>query len=870
MYRHNIQTNIKELFTRNNRFIVPLYQRNFAWGSTEITQLQQDIYESFKINRESSYFVGSIVYISRANGDYEIIDGQQRLTVIALAVKLFDFIHWNRCKLDYDSRDQMSEFLSNFYEKFDGQNESSLLDNTNGDLGKEKLINAIDCILSCELDLDDENLHLKAYLRTEEGRSFVDYFFNNVIFVLAEMPQDTDVATYFEIMNNSGEQLQKHEIVKSQMMGSVDMTEVQMENFTHVWDACSHMGVRIEKSFNRSERNLLFGDIYQELHAENIWSIVNESIDEKDGESIEEIIDNKKYNITEGNEKSIDDDDNTENKGDSLIDFPNFLMIVFRLLYNKQYKERMNNNDIPLNEKDLLKVYNRVKDIIDPDEFIQKLLFYRLILDHYIIRSDEDDENNRWELKTPKRVEYREKIKLQEENTFKSAHQDKIIKALSMLQVSYPSRKNKRYLYHILSWFKEGKMSIDGDWYLQKLNKLILSFFNSYKEDENLYCLGTSTPRFILNFIDYLYYCSDDKHQKFDFRYNNSVEHHLPQSCESYTTYGRDVIDSIGNLCLISKRLNSSLNDNDPISKVNKTLARSQRLSPKRSIMYERTKKNKKWDDKDIKKHRDEVVALIGRRLEILSFDKLEMNNLTCRAMIATGYKGTQTGYCYGWPKYNFCVSSGKEFKDAYNTVLEWQKVNPLKSLEDFIVERVEMKDNGLKEWQIIFATDSSVTNYCLSRNFSRQLHDSVTLLRGNRFGPYAARDLGIHLLYQKLKHDMKIYPCDIDAEGLNMNLSSLPLFQKSTEQGSKVMLSIWVDQESQNWCYALNSGRNANALENRHLVEQGWEKGKYGYYISKQPYLCTNDNSFMRISVQNAYKSIKFILNKLTEKYTS
>ena len=32
-----------------------------------------------------------------------------------------------------------------------------------------------------------------------------------------EIPQDTDVASYFEIMNNRGAQLQKHEILKSFM-----------------------------------------------------------------------------------------------------------------------------------------------------------------------------------------------------------------------------------------------------------------------------------------------------------------------------------------------------------------------------------------------------------------------------------------------------------------------------------------------------------------------------------------------------------------------------------------------------------------------------------------------------------------------------
>ena len=49
-------------------------------------------------------------------------------------------------------------------------------------------------------------------------QDFADYLFSHVQIIKVEVPPDTDLNHYFEIMNNRGEQLEKHEILKAQMM----------------------------------------------------------------------------------------------------------------------------------------------------------------------------------------------------------------------------------------------------------------------------------------------------------------------------------------------------------------------------------------------------------------------------------------------------------------------------------------------------------------------------------------------------------------------------------------------------------------------------------------------------------------------------
>ncbi len=69
----------------NNRFIIPVYQRNYDWKIENCKQLYDDLVKIVK-QRKKSHFFGSVVS-QKATGRYEnflIIDGQQRLTTISL------------------------------------------------------------------------------------------------------------------------------------------------------------------------------------------------------------------------------------------------------------------------------------------------------------------------------------------------------------------------------------------------------------------------------------------------------------------------------------------------------------------------------------------------------------------------------------------------------------------------------------------------------------------------------------------------------------------------------------------------------------------------------------------------------------------
>ena len=56
METKNLNKSLKEIF--QCKYIIPLYQRNYAWGADEINLLLQDIYENYKkSNGSQKYFI---------------------------------------------------------------------------------------------------------------------------------------------------------------------------------------------------------------------------------------------------------------------------------------------------------------------------------------------------------------------------------------------------------------------------------------------------------------------------------------------------------------------------------------------------------------------------------------------------------------------------------------------------------------------------------------------------------------------------------------------------------------------------------------------------------------------------------------------
>jgi alkylated DNA nucleotide flippase Atl1 len=85
------------LMTQDRQFRVPLYQRHYRWRTDQQDDLWQDILEQYAATAEAGgdvprHFIGSVVAVERDPDplhdfrDFRIVDGQQRLTTLSVAI----------------------------------------------------------------------------------------------------------------------------------------------------------------------------------------------------------------------------------------------------------------------------------------------------------------------------------------------------------------------------------------------------------------------------------------------------------------------------------------------------------------------------------------------------------------------------------------------------------------------------------------------------------------------------------------------------------------------------------------------------------------------------------------------------------------
>ncbi|HJC33606.1 MAG TPA: DUF262 domain-containing HNH endonuclease family protein [Candidatus Mediterraneibacter faecipullorum] len=77
---------------KEHPFVIPEYQRPYAWGCDEVQTLFDDLWdfttsEGGGTDGNSTYFLGTIVSYENEHGEQEIIDGQQRITSLFLLLR---------------------------------------------------------------------------------------------------------------------------------------------------------------------------------------------------------------------------------------------------------------------------------------------------------------------------------------------------------------------------------------------------------------------------------------------------------------------------------------------------------------------------------------------------------------------------------------------------------------------------------------------------------------------------------------------------------------------------------------------------------------------------------------------------------------
>ena len=309
------------------KYVVPVYQREFAWGEKEIAQLIEDVNDF----EGKEYCLGTLVVDVRDGGDYEVIDGQQRLTALFLLLAALG-IDVKGESLIYDCRDSSNDALREIQklvphfgnecrESSDKALDALPADGKDGEGGLFVAFRTVRDILA-RMNVDVEGLKEKL---------------KRTVIFRVQVPANTDRNRYFEVMNTRGEQLEPADLVKADLMGMLTR-ESDRRKAAEIWQACSDMTGYVQMHFPAERRKRLFGERWDKLPSV-AWESGDASDDaaaraaagegNADKSSIADILSQKgaKENVA----MSDEDADESEAEYAGVIGFPHFLLHTFKV-----------------------------------------------------------------------------------------------------------------------------------------------------------------------------------------------------------------------------------------------------------------------------------------------------------------------------------------------------------------------------------------------------------------------------------------------------------------------------------------------------------------------------------------------------------
>lgn len=104
---------------KGKKFVIPHYQRGYRWGESEVRALLEDIWDFVQATKEkgnrAEFYCLQPVVLKKDEPQYNVIDGQQRLTTIFLIIKYLK--NENFFNISYETREDSAIFLQNIQDK---------------------------------------------------------------------------------------------------------------------------------------------------------------------------------------------------------------------------------------------------------------------------------------------------------------------------------------------------------------------------------------------------------------------------------------------------------------------------------------------------------------------------------------------------------------------------------------------------------------------------------------------------------------------------------------------------------------------------------------------------------------------------------
>lgn len=227
---------IKDIFSKWYR--IPNYQRPYVWGKDQIFELLDDITTAYQKDKNSEYFLGSLVLQDRDNPDFpefDVLDGQQRLTTLFLITAVIrdlttDKKRKNTCqesifqekndddniperlRIVFDIRDEVKQFVDDYI-----KSENSTLSGKIKEIANDKNQN------KSVYNMANAILYIRDYFNEHQNiDDFFPFLRNKVILICVSTKSLDDAFKLFTVLNNRGVKLRGADILKSDNLSLID------------------------------------------------------------------------------------------------------------------------------------------------------------------------------------------------------------------------------------------------------------------------------------------------------------------------------------------------------------------------------------------------------------------------------------------------------------------------------------------------------------------------------------------------------------------------------------------------------------------------------------------------------------------------
>ena len=245
------ETNLNKLFSSDFKYKIPFYQRPFSWGETQFDLLIDSILES--MNNVEGHFLGAILLQEKSPGKYDLVDGQQRITALAILMAVIrdntdsGDIQQEMQKCIYQEENKLRRLHESMRIQPWEKTESLFRKYIFTSHGTEQYIEDFNTgKIDYNNDVESPEFHLYEAIKTfreklpkepNELWNFVYHMLNDVYMVYMITKSDLNSAfRLFHTLNTAGLDLSPSDILKAENLGVIEGDKMQRQ-YADIWQS---------------------------------------------------------------------------------------------------------------------------------------------------------------------------------------------------------------------------------------------------------------------------------------------------------------------------------------------------------------------------------------------------------------------------------------------------------------------------------------------------------------------------------------------------------------------------------------------------------------------------------------------------------